>query len=205
MLQKDVHSHNVEHGQTGKRIRILSTKKIYEGNISIRIDRFNLNKKIIKKEIVEHSPSIGLIPILEGKNVLLVTQYRHAARNYTLEIPAGKIEKGETPKQAALREMREEIGYVGKLFPVLQWYLAPGYNTELMYVFIATNLKKVRDGAENLDDDEDINVKPMKLTTAIRKCIAGEIQDCKTVAALLAYAKMSEMKRIFQSANDEIS
>jgi ADP-ribose pyrophosphatase len=200
MLQKDIRPHNVEHGQTGKSIHILSTNKIYEGNISIRIDRFNLNKKIIKKEIVEHSPSIGLIPILEGTHVLLVTQYRHAAKEYTVEIPAGKIEKGETPKQAALREMREEIGYVGKLFPVLQWYLSPGYNTELMYVFVATNLRKVIDRRENLDDDEDITVKRIKLTTAIRKCIAGEIQDCKTVAALLAYAKMSEMKRIFQSA-----
>ena len=184
----------------GKGIRILSTNKVYEGDISLRLDKFKLHDKVIEKELVEHSPSIGLIPILEGTDVVLVTQYRHAARKYTLEIPAGKIEKGETPKQAARREMREEIGYVGKLFPLLQWYLSPGYNTELMYVFIATNLRKVIDGTENLDDDEDITIKPMKLTTAIRKCITGEIQDCKTVAALLAYAKISEMKRIFRSA-----
>jgi ADP-ribose pyrophosphatase len=113
-----------------------------------------------------------------------------------LEIPAGKIEKGETPKEAALREMREEIGYVGKLFPISRWYLSPGYNTELMYVFVATHLRKVIDARESIDDDEeDITVKSMKLTTAIRKCIAGGIEDCKTVAALLAYARMSEMKK----------
>jgi hypothetical protein len=65
-----------------------------------------------------------------------------------------------------------------------------------MYVFVATNLKKVIDTRENLDDDEEnITVKPMKLTTAIRKCIAGGIEDCKTVAAVLAYARMSEMKK----------
>jgi ADP-ribose pyrophosphatase len=183
----------------GREIRILSTNKIYEGDISLRLDKFKLHDKVIEKELVEHPPSIGLIPILEGTHVLLVTQYRHAAKKYTLEIPAGKIEKGETPKQAALREMREEIGYVGKLFPLLQWYLSPGYNTELMYVFVATNLRKVIGGRENLDDDEEITVKPMKLTSAIRKCIAGEIQDCKTVAALLVYAKMYEIKRIFES------
>ena len=180
----------------GREIRILSTNKIYEGDISLRLDKFKLHDKVIEKELVEHPPSIGLIPILEGTHVLLVTQYRHAAKKYTLEIPAGKIEKGETPKRAALREMREEIGYVGKLFPLLQWYLSPGYNTELMYVFVATNLRKVIDGRENLDDDEEITVKQMKLTSAIRKCIAGEIQDCKTVAALLVYAKMYEIKRI---------
>jgi ADP-ribose pyrophosphatase len=177
------------------KIKDLSNSKIYEGNISIRIDRFKLNDKVIEKEIVEHSPSVGLVPILGGTNVLFVTQYRRAAKKFMLEIPAGKIEKGETPKQAALREMREEIGYVGKLSPISQWYLAPGYNTELMYVFTATDLRKVIDKKGNLDDDEEnITVKCMNLTTAVKKCVNGEIEDCKTVAALLAYAKMSEMK-----------
>lgn len=90
-----------------KKINILSTNKVYEGNISIRIDKFKLNNKVIENEIVEHSPSIGLVPIICGTHVLFVTQYRHAAKKFTLEIPAGKIEKDETPKQAALREMRE--------------------------------------------------------------------------------------------------
>ena len=106
-----------------------------------------------------------------------------------MEIPAGKIEKGESPKRAALREMREEIGYTGKLSPLMQWYLAPGYNTELMYVFVATGLRKI-DKKENLDDDENIKVKRMNLTMAIEKCINGEIEDCKTIGALLAYARL---------------
>ena len=179
-----------------RRIRLLSTNKIYEGNISVRIDRYELNNKVIEKEIIEHSPSVGLVPILRGRHVLFVAQYRHAANKYTLEIPAGKIEKGETPKQAAIREMHEEIGYVGKLIPILRWYLSPGYNTELMYVFVATHLRKVKDLRRHRDDDEEnITVRSMKLTTAIRKCMAGGIEDCKTVAALLAYAKMSKMRR----------
>jgi ADP-ribose diphosphatase len=178
-----------------KKINILSTNKVYEGSISIRIDKFKLNNKVIEKEILEHSPSIGLIPIIRRTHVLFVTQYRRAAEKFMLEIPAGKIEKGETPKQAALREMREEIGYVGKLSPILQCYLAPGYNTELMYVFVATDLRRVIGRRRNLDDDEEnIAVKCMKLTTAVEKCITGEIEDCKTVAALLAYAKRSDVK-----------
>jgi ADP-ribose pyrophosphatase len=106
-----------------------------------------------------------------------------------LEIPAGKIEKGESPKQAAHREMREEIGYTGKLSPILRWYLAPGYDTELMYVFVATDLRRINK-KQNLDDDENIKVKRMKLATAIKKCVSGEIEDCKTIAALLAYARI---------------
>jgi len=179
-----------------KRIQLLSTNRIYEGNISLRKDRYELNNKVIEKEIIEHSPSVGLVPIMRGTHILFVTQYRHAAKKYTLEIPAGKIEKGETPKQAALREMREEIGYDGKLLPILRWYLSPGYNTELMYVFVATHLRKVKDLREHRDDDEEnITVRSMKLATAIRKCIAGGIEACKTVAAVLAYAKMSKMRQ----------
>jgi len=172
-----------------KRPNILSTKKIYSGEISVRVDTFKLNNKKIEKEIVEHSPSVGLIPVVDGASILFVTQYRHAAGRTLLEIPAGKIEKGESPKQAALREMREEIGYTGRLSPLMQWYLAPGYDTELMYVFVATDLRKI-DKKENLDDDENIKVKRMNLTTAIEKCVNGEIEDCKTIAALLAYARL---------------
>jgi ADP-ribose pyrophosphatase len=176
-------------------VKIISSQRIYSGNISLRLDRFKLNNKIIEKEIVEHQPSIGLIPVLDGTDILFVTQYRHAAGKNILEIPAGKIEKDETPKQAAVREMREEIGYTGNLLRVMQWYLAPGYDTELMHVFIATNLKKIKKTKADLDDDENIVVRRMKFTSAIKKCINGEIQDAKTVAALLIYAKVLEAKR----------
>lgn len=177
-------------------IKIINSKRIYSGNISLRLDRFNLNNKIIEKEIVEHRPSIGLIPVIDETDILFVIQYRHAVGKNILEIPAGKIEKGETPKQTALREMREEIGYTGKLSPVMKWYLAPGYDTELMHIFIATNLKKIKKSKADLDDDENIVVRRIKFTSAIKKCINGEIQDAKTVAALLVYAKIIEAKRI---------
>ena len=104
----------LEMQQTNKqKIRSLSTKKVYRGDISMRLDRFELGKKVVEKEIVEHSPSVGIIPVLDNYNLVFVTQYRHAIEKTVLEIPAGKIEKGETPKQAAYREMSEEIGYTG--------------------------------------------------------------------------------------------
>ena len=178
------------------KVKLMNSQKIYSGNISLRLDKFKLNSKIIEKEIVEHLPSIGIIPVLNNTDILFVTQYRHAVGKDILEIPAGKIEKDETPEQAALREMAEEIGYTGKLSPVMQWYLAPGYDTELMHVYVATNLKKIKKTAQNLDDDENIIVKRMKFTSAIKKCINGEFQDVKTVAALLVYAKTLEAEGI---------
>ncbi|MCD6037521.1 MAG: putative hydrolase, partial [Nitrososphaeraceae archaeon] len=78
--------------------------------------------------------------------------------------------------------------------PLFQWYLAPGYSTEVMQIFIATNLKKLRTRG-NLDEDEDITIKKMKLITAIQKCINGGIEDCKTVSAVLTYAMVSQPKK----------
>lgn len=173
-----------------KEIRIIDTKKIYSGDISFRLDKYHLKNKIIKKEVVEHLPSVGIIPIFKNDLIVFVSQYRHAIGKTILEIPAGGIERGEIPHEAAVREMAEEIGYTGKIYPMLRLYLAPGYDTEIMDVFIATNLKKIERG--NLDDDEDIEIRRMKVSTAIKKCLNGEIQDCKTIAALLAYAKISE-------------
>ena len=173
-----------------QKIKLLSSKKIYSGDVSIRLDRFELNKRTVEKEIVEHLPSIGIIPISDDHNIIFVTQYRHTTEKTMLEIPAGKIEKGETPKQAARREMAEEIGYTGNLAPLLQWYLAPGYSTEVIQIFIATNLKKLRTRGK-LDEDENITIKRMKLITAIQKCISGDIEDCKTVAGVLTYARVA--------------
>lgn len=167
-------------------VRTISSKIIYSGGIVLRKDEFLLGSRIVDKEVVEHKDSVGIVAV-SGNDLILVTQYRRAAGRVLLEIPAGKIEKGETPRQAAIREMAEEIGYYGKLQPLMKWYLAPGYSTELMHVFVATKLRKIARGS--LDDDENIIVKKVELGVAVRKCLSGEIQDSKTVAALLAYSQ----------------
>jgi ADP-ribose pyrophosphatase len=165
-------------------VRPIASKRIYSGGIALRKDRFSLNGRMIEKEIVEHPDSVGIVAV-SGGEVILVAQYRRTSGRVLLEIPAGKIEKDETPRKAAVREMAEEIGYSGKLEPLMKWYLAPGYSTELMHVFVATRLRKIERGP--LDDDENIRIKKMKLDAAVRKCLSGEIKDSKTVAALLAY------------------
>ena len=169
------------------KVKLLDSRKVYSGEkISIRKDEFIIQNKKIQKEVVEHSPSVGLIPIIDHSNILLITQYRHPAKKTLLEIPAGKIEDGETKEEAARRELYEETGYTGKLSFLTKWYLVPSYDTELMYIFIVTNLNKMSN-KQGSDDDENIKVKKLGLKTALKKCINGQIIDCKTIAALLAY------------------
>lgn len=167
-------------------VRVIESRRVYSGSINLRRDRFSLDGKVVDREVVEHRDSVGIVAI-SGSDVILVTQYRHAAGKVLLEIPAGKMEDGETPRQAAIREMAEELGCSGKLTPLLKWYLAPGYSTELMHVFVATNLRKIKRGP--LDDDENIKIKKIKLNAAVKKCLSGEIRDSKTVASLLAYSQ----------------
>jgi ADP-ribose pyrophosphatase len=167
-------------------VRLIGSSRIYSGGINLRRDKFMLGGKLIDKEVVEHKDSVGVVAVSDDR-VVLVTQYRCAAGKALLEIPAGKIEKGETPRQAAVREIAEEIGYFGKLTPLAKWYLAPGYSTELMHVFVATNLRKIARGP--MDDDENIKVRKLKLHLALNKCQNGEIEDSKTVAALLLYSQ----------------
>ncbi len=172
-----------------KSVRVIESSRIYSGDIiNLRKDKFLLNGKIVDKEIVGHQNSVGIVA-LRDSSVILVTQYRRAANKVLLEIPAGKMEKKETPREAAVREMAEEIGYAGTLIPLLKWYLAPGYSTELMHVFVATNLREIARG--RLDDDENIRIRKIGLSTAIKKCLNGEIGDAKTIAALLAYYNQS--------------
>jgi len=136
--------------------------------------------------VVEHNASVGIIPIMNNDNILLIKQYRHAVNEYLIEIPAGKIENKEKPIEAAKRELHEETGFEGDLIPLTQCYLAPSYNTELMHFFIAKNIWKT-DKSSIMDDDENISNMIVKLDDALRYCFNGDIKDCKTVSAILLY------------------
>lgn len=172
-------------------IRVIASDRLYQGAVSLRRDRFLINGRVVEKEIVEHRPSVGILAVVDDKedSLILVEQYRRAPDRTLLEIPAGKIEDGETPGQAALREMDEEIGYYpGRLRPFLKWYLAPGYDTELMHLFVATGLEKIKEKQRSkMDDDENIVARRVKLSSAVKKCFNGEIIDAKSIAAILAY------------------
>jgi ADP-ribose diphosphatase len=134
-------------------------------------------------EIIEHGGSVVLIPIDDDGNLLFVRQYRHAAGADLLELPAGTRDDDETFDKCAAREIREETGMeAGKLQKVGEFYLAPGYSSEFMAVYLATGLKE---NPLDADDDEFLKVEKIPLRQAIEMAERGEVPDAKSLAALL--------------------
>lgn len=134
-------------------------------------------------EIVEHGGSVVILPVDEENNLLFVRQYRHAAGCDLLELPAGTRDADEPFEECAAREIREETGMeAGNLQRVGEFYLAPGYSTEFMAVFVATEL---RENPLQADDDEFLQVEKTPLKKAIAMAEHGDIPDAKSLAALL--------------------
>ena len=136
-----------------------------------------------KFEIVEHGGSVVIVPVDADGNLLFVRQYRHAASMDMLELPAGTRDGDEPFEDCAAREIREETGMeAGKLIHVGSFYLAPGYSTEYMGVFLATDLKH---NPLEADDDEFLSVEKIPVKEALRMAEKGEMPDAKSLAALL--------------------
>lgn len=136
-----------------------------------------------KFEIIEHGGSVILIPIEENGDILFVRQYRHAAGMDLLELPAGTRDGDEPFEQCAGREIREETGMeAGSLQKVGEFFLAPGYSSEFMVVYLATGLKP---NPLESDDDEFLTVEKIPVKKAIKLAERGEIPDAKSLAALL--------------------
>jgi 8-oxo-dGTP pyrophosphatase MutT (NUDIX family) len=136
-----------------------------------------------KLEIIEHGGSVVLVPIDDEGNLLLVRQYRHAAEQDLLELPAGTRDKDEPFEECAAREIREEISMeAGKLQKVGDFYLAPGYSTEFMVVFLATALKP---NPLQADFDEFLQVEKLPVKKVDEIFQSGEILDAKSLAAWL--------------------
>ena len=164
---------------------LLKSEKVYPGRaFTIRRDTLRLpDGRETKLDIVEHVGSVVILPVDENGHILFVRQYRHAAGMDLLELPAGTFDEGETPEACARREIREETGMAaGRLTPLGGFYLAPGYSTEYMYVYVATELRY--DPLE-ADADEFLSVERIPLTEVVTMCERGEIPDAKSLAAFL--------------------
>ncbi len=163
----------------------IETKRIYEGSIiNVRVDTVRMPNGIsARREVVEHSPAVCIVPVDENGDVILVRQYRKPAEAALLEIPAGGVEEGEVSEEAVLRELQEEIGYTaGKLVHLSSFWVAPGWATEFMHAYLATELTPSRLDA---DEDENIQVVRVPFDDAVAMFKTGEIQDGKTIASLL--------------------
>ena len=161
-----------------------SSSRIYDGHIlNLRVDQVVLSdgtKSI--REVVEHRGAVAIVPMLTNNRVLLVRQYRYAVEKELLEIPAGTLEIGEDPDTAAKRELEEETGYkCDQITKITEIYMAPGYATEKIHIYLATRLQPSK---MQLDEDERINIEPVSFTEALHKVRSGEICDAKTVCGL---------------------
>src|SRR6478672_6840427 len=161
----------------------LSSESIYKGRIfNIRVDEIREDDLTYKREIVEHRGSAVIVPLFDDGTVALVRQWRQPAGKHLLEIPAGSLEVDEDPLTGALRELEEEIGCTAASIQHLaSFYVSPGFLSEKMHVYLATGL---RETAQNLDEDERIDIVRLPLIEAIDLCRSGEIEDAKTIVGL---------------------
>lgn len=166
-------------------LEIIQSTSVYRGRVfDVRQDEVRREDGgIMYLDVVEHRDSVTILPLDEYGNIWFIRQYRHPVGDYLLELPAGVIEMNETPEACAAREIREEIGMASKrLERIGSFYLAPGYTTEYMYVFLARDLF-----ADPLqaDEDEFITIQKYPVSAAMRMAQEGEFKDVKSMGALL--------------------
>ncbi len=171
------------------RERVLGTRRVYDGRVvSLRVDDVTLpGGGKTQREIVEHRGAVAVVPVAGG-DVYLVRQYRRAAGRALLEIPAGTLEPGERPAQALRRELAEEIGVrAARVRRLAAFYPSPGFLTEIVHLYLATDLRPARRQAE---EDEDLEVVRVSLRRAMSLVNRGEIRDAKSIIGLLMASRL---------------
>ncbi len=168
---------------------VISSRKQYRGRvINLRIDTVKINNRNVVREIVEHPGASAIVPLTDDSNVILVSQYRHAARTQLFEIPAGTLKPGEAPENCAIRELEEETGYsCAKLDYLTTIYPSPGYSDEVINIYLARVGRLV---GQKTEPDEKIKVVRLGLDEAIKMIEERKIQDAKTIVGLLLTHKL---------------
>jgi len=167
--------------------KTLSSRRIYEGRaVRLRVDTVELSGgRQTTREIVEHDDCVAIIAVDDKDNVLLVKQFRKPVEKELLEIPAGGIDPGETPEDCVRREMREETGFLPrKVVKLGGFYSSPGFCTEYLYLYLATDLAHSPLQAE---DTESISLVRKPLTEISELIASGAVVDAKSIAGLLAF------------------
>lgn len=173
--------------------KTIRTEKIYSGKVvNLFVEDVELpNGKTSKREIIKHPGAVAILAITDENKIVMVEQFRKALEKTIVEIPAGKLEKGEEPGVCARRELEEETGYECKSLELLiSFYTSPGFADELVHLYIAKGLSKKENSAQ-LDEDEFINVKELTLKEAIQYLQDQIIYDAKTAYAV-QYLQLQE-------------
>lgn len=170
---------------------VIGSETIFQGKIvHLHVDTVRLpDGSESKREIVAHKGAVCIVPLEDDGTVLMVRQFRLAAGKPLLEIPAGTLEVGEDPDACAARELEEETGYqAANLRYLFSAYVAPGYSTELIHAYLATGLTPSQ---AHTDADENVELVPLPLAEVERRVLVGELQDSKSISALLVAARLT--------------
>ncbi len=175
--------------------KTISSETKYKGKIlNLRIDTVESVNGESTREIVEHSGGAVVLPLLPNKNVVMIRQFRKPLERDVLEIPAGKIEQGESPEETAFRELQEETGYMANNMTLLtKMYPSVGYSEELLYIYLATDLEP---GETDFDENEDIDTYSYHIDDLYEMVMEGKIQDAKTQVAILMTVELLRSGKI---------
>ncbi len=175
--------------------KTISSEIKYKGKIlNLRIDTVGSVNGESTREIVEHSGGAVVLPLFPNKNVIMIRQFRKPIERDVLEIPAGKIEQGESPEETAFRELHEETGYMAKNMTLLtKMYPSVGYSEELLYIYLATDLEP---GETDFDENEDIDSYSYHIDDLHEMVMEGKIQDAKTQVAILMTVELLRSGKI---------
>ena len=158
---------------------------LFEGAIvTLRRDKAQLiNGQVVSREVVEHPGGVAILPLYRDGTVSIVRQFRYPFRQVVTELPAGKLERGEDHRPAALRELEEEVGVrAGELIYLGYLYTSPGFSTEVLHMYLARDLEP---GVCHPDDDEFLECERIAFDQQVEQVVSGVICDAKTVALVL--------------------
>lgn len=168
----------------------IESKTLHKGrNFSFKTDRVRLsNGRETVRDTVDHPGAVAIVAV-DGDKLVLVSQYRYAAGETLLEIPAGTLEPGEDPYRCAVRELQEETGYAASAWSrLLSCYMAPGYSSEIIHFYVAEGLSQV--GVQP-EEDESITVECHGFDEVVKMIEGNEIMDAKTITGVLSYLMRS--------------
>ena len=174
--------------------KTIGTERIYEGKIlNLRRDRVTVRDgKTSTREIVEHDGGVVIAALTDDGKIPMVRQFRKAAERAVLELPAGKLEKGEDPMEAAFRELREETGYsAARMTHMTEAYSSIGYSTEVLHFYLATGLSP---GETDFDEGEAIEAYEYTVGEALDMVMGAKIEDAKTIAGILLVSEHERRK-----------
>lgn len=176
--------------------KTISSERLFAGKI------LSLEKDVVKlpdgkqatREVVRHNGGVTVLAIDEADNILFVRQFRYPYARLLLELPAGKLEKGEIPAECAARELEEETGFAAEEFCSLgEVYPSPGYVDEVLHLYLARGLTLHE---QHLDEDEFLEVEKIPLNKAVEYCVDGTLNDAKTVVSILRYHELRRLGRV---------